>query len=69
MPLTIGIPKEIYPGERRVAATPATVGRFRKLGLEVQVEAGAGQAAGYTDADYQESGDRKSTRLNSSHSS
>ena len=56
MPLTIGIPKEIYPGERRVAATPATVGRFRKLGLEVQVEAGAGQAAGYTDADYQESG-------------
>ncbi len=56
MPLIIGIPKEIYPDERRVAATPATVERFRKLGLEVQVEAGAGNAARFTDADYQQSG-------------
>jgi NAD(P) transhydrogenase subunit alpha len=54
--LIIGIPKEIYPDERRVAATPATVERFRKLGLDVQVEAGAGNAARYTDADYKQSG-------------
>jgi NAD(P) transhydrogenase subunit alpha len=54
--LIIGIPKEIYPDERRVAATPATVERFRKLGLDVQVEAGAGNAARFTDADYQQSG-------------
>jgi NAD(P) transhydrogenase subunit alpha len=52
----IGIPKEIYPDERRVAATPATVERFRKLGLDVQVEAGAGNAARFTDADYKQSG-------------
>jgi NAD(P) transhydrogenase subunit alpha len=56
VPLIIGIPKEIYPDERRVAATPITVERFRKLGLEVQVEAGAGNAARFTDADYQQSG-------------
>ena len=56
MPLIVGIPKEIYPDERRVAATPSTVQRFRKLGLEVQVEAGAGDAARYTDADYVQSG-------------
>ena len=56
MPLIIGIPKEIYPDERRVAATPSSVVRYRKMGLEVQIEAGAGLAAGYSDADYQESG-------------
>lgn len=56
MPLIVGIPKEIYPEERRVAATPATIERFRKLGLDVQVEAGAGEAARYADADYQASG-------------
>jgi len=56
VPLIIGIPKETYPEERRVAATPATVERFRKMGLEVQIEAGAGSAAGFTDADYQETG-------------
>ena len=56
MPVIVGIPKEIYPDERRVAATPGTVQRFRKLGLDVQVEAGAGDAARFTDADYEQSG-------------
>ena len=56
MPLTIGIPKEIHPDERRVAATPATVARFRKMGLDVQIEAGAGHHAGFSDADYQQAG-------------
>ena len=32
---TIGIPKEIHPGEKRVAATPQTIIRLRKLGFEV----------------------------------
>lgn len=54
VPLIIGIPKEIYPDERRVAATPTTVQRLRTMGLEVQVEAGAGLAAGFTDAAYLE---------------
>ncbi len=56
MPLIIGIPKEIYPEERRVAATPATVLRLRKMGLDVHVQAGAGEGARFTDAAYQESG-------------
>ena len=34
----IGIPKEIHPGEKRVAATPQTIIRLKKLGFEVQVE-------------------------------
>ena len=33
--ITVGIPKEIYPNERRVAATPDAVQKIRKLGLEV----------------------------------
>jgi len=56
VPLIIGIPKEIHPDERRVAATPSTVARFRKVGLDVQIEAGAGRNAGFSDADYQQAG-------------
>jgi len=56
VPLIIGIPKEIHPDERRVAATPSTVARFRKMGLDVQIEAGAGRNAGFSDADYQQAG-------------
>jgi len=56
VPLTIGIPKEIHPDERRVAATPGTVARFRKMGLDVQIEAGAGRHSGFSDADYQQAG-------------
>jgi NAD(P) transhydrogenase subunit alpha len=54
--MRVGIPKEIFEGERRVAATPATVSKMRKLGLEVVVEAGAGAAADYSDAAYLEMG-------------
>lgn len=50
------VPRESQAGERRVAATPDTVARLRTLGFEVVVEAGAGQAAGYDDADYVEAG-------------
>ncbi|HEY1694513.1 MAG TPA: Re/Si-specific NAD(P)(+) transhydrogenase subunit alpha [Polyangiaceae bacterium] len=54
--MRIGIPKEICPGEKRVAATPMTVARMRKLGLEVMVQAGAGEAADYADGTYIETG-------------
>jgi proton-translocating NAD(P)+ transhydrogenase subunit alpha len=52
----VGVPKEIYPGERRVALTPAVVPLLAKAGLEVVIEAGAGERAGYPDAQYQEKG-------------
>jgi H+-translocating NAD(P) transhydrogenase subunit alpha len=52
----VGVPKEIYPGERRVALTPVVVPILAKAGLEVAIEAGAGVAAGYPDAQYQEKG-------------
>ena len=54
--MIVGVPKEIYPGERRVALTPAVVPLLSKAGLEVVVEAGAGESAGYPDAQYQEKG-------------
>jgi len=50
--MKIGIPKEIRPGERRVAATPETVSRLQKLGFEVLVESQAGAGASFGDADY-----------------
>jgi H+-translocating NAD(P) transhydrogenase subunit alpha len=54
--LIVGVPKEIYPGERRVALTPVVVPMLAKAGLEVAIEAGAGVGAGYPDAQYQEKG-------------
>src|SRR3982750_2825936 len=55
-PMIVGIPKEIYPHERRVAATPDVVQKLKKLGYDVMVEAGAGEASDITDADYTEAG-------------
>jgi len=52
----VGAPKEIYPGERRVALTPVVVPMLAKAGLEVAIEAGAGVAAGYPDALYKDKG-------------
>ena len=54
--MLIGVPKEIYPGERRVAITPAAVPLLAKAGLEVLIERSAGTAAGYPDALYEEKG-------------
>jgi len=50
--LKIGIPKEIRPGETRVAATPETVKKYIAAKHSVQVEAGAGAGAHIPDADY-----------------
>jgi NAD(P) transhydrogenase subunit alpha len=52
----IGVPKESYPGERRVALVPLVVPNLAKAGFEVVVEAGAGVEAGYPDALYVEKG-------------
>jgi NAD(P) transhydrogenase subunit alpha len=52
----VGVARESYPGERRVALVPSVVPNLVKAGLEVVVEAGAGQEAGYTDAQYLEKG-------------
>jgi NAD(P) transhydrogenase subunit alpha len=50
--MIVGVPRESFPGELRVALTPAVVPSLTKAGLEVVVEAGAGIRAGYPDADY-----------------
>jgi H+-translocating NAD(P) transhydrogenase subunit alpha len=54
--MIVGVPKEIYPKERRVAIVPAVIPNLKKSGLEVMVEAGAGIAAGYPDAEYADKG-------------
>ena len=54
--MIVGVPKEIFPGERRVALTPVVVPMLAKAGLEVVIEAGAGKSAGYPDAQYTEKG-------------
>ena len=50
--MIIGVPRETFPGERRVALTPAVIPSLAKAGFEVAIEAGAGASAGYTDAAY-----------------
>src|SRR6202140_2567789 len=52
----IGVPKESYPGERRVALVPMVVPNLIKAGFEVAIEKGAGVEAGYPDALYVEKG-------------
>ncbi len=54
--MKIGAPKELYPGEARVAVTPESAAQLQKLGHQVFVESGAGQAAGFSDADYTAAG-------------
>ena len=49
MPQVIGIPKEIYPGEKRVAISPEVVTKLIKLGFAVVVEKGAGDGADFYD--------------------
>src|ERR1700675_922590 len=54
--MIVGVPRESYPGERRVALVPAVLANLAKAGLQVVIEAGAGAAAGYPDADYSDKG-------------
>src|ERR1019366_541181 len=50
--MIVGVPRETYPGERRVALVPAVIPNLAKAGLEVVIEAGAGIEAGFPDAEY-----------------
>ena len=56
MTIRIGIPKETHPGEKRVAATPQTIIKLKKLGFDVNVEAGAGEGVNALDGEYHEAG-------------
>jgi NAD(P) transhydrogenase subunit alpha len=56
MPLTIGVPREVFAGEKRVATVPEVVGKLIKLGFAVTVERGAGDAANFSDDAYREAG-------------
>jgi NAD(P) transhydrogenase subunit alpha len=54
--MKVGVVKETFPGERRVALIPDSVAHLAKRGFEVVVEAGAGERAGYPDAAYEAKG-------------
>ena len=54
--MRIGIPKEIAPGEQRVAISPDAVRALVGLSAEVSVERGAGEASGFSDAEYESAG-------------
>jgi len=56
--MIVGVPKEELAGERRVALVPALVPSLTKAGLEVMVQAGAGEAAGFPDTQYADKGAR-----------
>lgn len=58
MPATIGVPRETFPGERRVAITPRSCEALRKLGLDIIVETSAGVEAGFPDEAYVSRGAR-----------
>ncbi|WP_322070402.1 Re/Si-specific NAD(P)(+) transhydrogenase subunit alpha [Paraburkholderia bannensis] len=56
MAMTVAIPREIFEGERRVAATPESVAHLLKLGYVVEVQAGAGESASFSDEAYRAAG-------------
>lgn len=56
MALLIGVPKETFAGEKRVATVPDVVEKLRKLGFSVAVESGAGDAANFADDTYRAAG-------------
>lgn len=54
--MKIGVPKEIFEGEARVAMTPDSARALQKLGYECAIETGAGMLAGFSDAAYEDAG-------------
>lgn len=54
--MIVGVARESAPGENRVALIPAAIPPLTKVGLEVRVEAGAGAASGFPDAQYADKG-------------
>jgi len=57
LPITIGVVRETFPGERRVALVPRAMDILAKSGVGFAIEAGAGAAAGFPDAEYLEKGE------------
>ena len=55
-PQRIGVPKEVFPGEKRVATVPDVVTKLIKLGFSVVVEKGAGELADLSDQAYEQAG-------------
>jgi NAD(P) transhydrogenase subunit alpha len=56
MSLTIGVPREVFAGEKRVATVPDVVEKLIKIGFKVAVESGAGDAANFADDTYRAAG-------------
>lgn len=56
--MKVAAPKAVVPGERRVAIVPETCTRLKKLGLDVLIQAGAGESAGFPDSAYEAAGAR-----------
>ena len=54
--MRIGVPKEIYAGEKRVATTPDVATQLMKLGFDVSVESGAGEESNFSDSAYSDVG-------------
>ena len=54
--MKVGVLRETYPGENRVALVPAVLASLKKGGIDVVLEAGAGMASGYPDAEYANKG-------------
>ena len=52
----IGVPREIFPGEKRVATVPEVVEKLTKLGFKVAIESGAGDLANFSDDTYRAAG-------------
>lgn len=55
-PVTVAVPREVAPDERRVALVPEAAAGLVKLGLRIVLEAGAGEAASCRDRDYEQAG-------------
>jgi NAD(P) transhydrogenase subunit alpha len=62
MAVTVGVPRETFPGERRVALTPRACETLKKAGYEIIVESSAGLQAGFTDDEYARRGAAVSSR-------
>jgi len=62
LPAIVGVPRETFPGERRVALAPRHCEALRKIGLDILVETGAGTEAGYPDETYVSRGARFGSR-------
>lgn len=64
MAITVGVPAETFPGERRVALIPKSIDALAKCGVHILIESGAGLASGFDDAAYRARGAAIGSRNN-----